>query len=152
MVDCKPVKTTMTLGVKFSIDQCPKSEEDAEEMTHVPYASAIGSLIYAMVCKRLDIAQVVGVLSRFMSNPGKEHWSAVKLVLRYLCGTSDLALCYGGMATRDELEVIGFVDADWGGDLGSRCSTSGYVFTLFGDVVCWMIKRQNIMALSSTKA
>ena len=152
MVDCKPVKTPMTLGVKLSTDQCPKSEEDAEEMTHVPYASAVGSLMYAMVCTRPDIAQAVGVLSRFMSNPGKEHWSAVKRVLRYLRGTSDLSLCYGGMATGDELDVIGFVDADWGGDLDSRRSTSGYVFSLFGAAVCWMSKRQSTVALSSTEA
>ena len=152
MVDCKPVKTPMTLGAKLSTDQYPKSEEDAEEMTHVPYTSAVGSLMYAMVCTRPDIAQAVGVLSRFMSNPGKEHWSAVKRVLRYLRGTSDLALCYGGMATGDELDVIGFVDADWGGDLDSRRSTSGYIFSLFDAAVSWMSKRQSTVALSSTEA
>ena len=63
-------------------------------MSHVPYASAVGSLLYAMVYTRLDIAHAVGVLSRFMSNQGKEHWTIVKRGFRYLCGTSDYGLCY----------------------------------------------------------
>ncbi|XP_031255452.1 secreted RxLR effector protein 161-like [Pistacia vera] len=105
-----------------------------------------------MVCMLPDIAQAVGVLSHFMSNRGKEHWSAVKKVLRYLRGTSDLAFCYGGMAIRDELDVTSFVDADWGGDLNSRSSTNGYVFTLFGAPIYWMSKKQSTVALSSTEA
>ncbi|XP_031261582.1 secreted RxLR effector protein 161-like [Pistacia vera] len=152
MADYKPVKIPMTLEVKLSTNQYPKSKEDVEEMTYVTYASAMGSLMFVVVCTKPDIAQAVEVLSRFMSNLGKEHWSAVKRVLRYLCGTSGLALCYGGMATRDELDVIGFVDADWGGDLDSRRSTSGYLFTLFGASICWMSKRQSTVALSLTEA
>ena len=65
-------------------------------MSHVPYSSAVGSLMYAMVYTRPDIAHAVGVLSRFMSNPGKEHWTAVKRVFRYLRGTSDYGLCLPG--------------------------------------------------------
>ncbi|XP_031256307.1 secreted RxLR effector protein 161-like [Pistacia vera] len=105
-----------------------------------------------MVCTGPDIAQAVGVLSRFMSNSSKKHWSAVKRVLRYLHGTSNLALCYRGMAIGDELDVIGLVYADWGGDLDSMRSTSTYVFSLFGAIVCWMSKRQSTAALSSTEA
>ena len=65
-------------------------------MSHVPYASVVGRLMYAMVCTRPDIAHSMGVLSRFMSNPGKEHWTVVKRVFRYLRGTSDYGLCYQG--------------------------------------------------------
>ena len=61
-------------------------------MAKVPYASAIGSLMYAMVCTRPDIAQVVGAVSKYMTNPGKEHWNAVKLILRYLRGTANASL------------------------------------------------------------
>ena len=53
-------------------------------MALLPYASAVGSLMYAMVCNRPDIAHTVGVVSRYMANPGKEHWEAVKWLLRYL--------------------------------------------------------------------
>ena len=61
-------------------------------MSHVPYASAVGSLMYAMVCTRPDIAHEEGILSRFMSKLGKEYWIVVKWVFRYLHGTSDYGL------------------------------------------------------------
>jgi hypothetical protein len=61
-------------------------------MSHVPYASAIGSLVYEMVCTRPYIALVVGFLSRYMSKPRKEHWKIVKRVFGYLCGTTSYGL------------------------------------------------------------
>ena len=71
-------------------------------MSHVPYASAVGSPMYAM-----------GVLSRFMSNPGKEHSTTVKWVFRYLRGTSDYGFCYQGRPGLERvLDIRGFVDAD----------------------------------------
>ena len=122
-------------------------------MSRVPYASAVGSLMYAMVCTRLDIAHAVGVLSRFMSKPGKEHWTVVKRVFRYLRGTSDYGLCYQGRPGLDKvLDIRGFVDADWAGDLDHRRYTSGYVFNLFGVEVSWMSKKQYVVALSTTEA
>ena len=66
----------------------------------MPYASVIGSLMYAMVCTRLDIAHVVGVVSKFMSRPGKQHWEAVKWILRYLKGSSDTCLCFTGASLK----------------------------------------------------
>ena len=111
-------------------------------MSHVPYASAVGSLMYAMVYTRLDIAHAVGVLSRFMSKPGKEHLTAVKQVFRYLHGTSDYGFCYQGRPGLDRvLDIRGFVDVDWAGDLDQRRYTSGYVFNLFGGAISWMSKR-----------
>eukprot|EP00253_Pinus_taeda_P035538 PITA_35538 len=100
-----------------------------------------------------NIAHAVGVLSKFMSKPGKEHWTTMKWVFRYLCGTSDYGLCYQGRPGLDrELDIYGFVDVDWAGDLDQRRSTSGYVFNLFGGAFSWMIKKQSIVALSTTKA
>ncbi|KAK8926133.1 hypothetical protein KSP39_PZI018401 [Platanthera zijinensis] len=125
MADCKPVGAPMPVGEKLSAEMCPKTHEDIEDMAKVPYASAVGSLMYAMVCTRPDIAQAVGVLSRYMAKPGKEHWSAVKRVFRYLRGTSDYSICYEGAETGRVLDVVGHVDSDWGGDLDSRRSTSG---------------------------
>eukprot|EP00253_Pinus_taeda_P029457 PITA_29457 len=98
--------------------QCPKAQEEEEDMSHVPYASAVGSLMYAMVCIRPDIAHAVGVLSKFMSKPRREHWTTVKRVFRYLRGTSDYGLCYQGrLGLERMLDIRGFVDADWAGDL-----------------------------------
>ena len=105
-------------------------------MSCVPYASAVGSLMYAMVCTRPEIAHAMGVLSRFMSKPWKEHWIAVKRVFSYLRDTSDYGLCYQGRPGLDRvLDIGGFVDADWAGDLDQRRSTSGYVFNLFGGAI-----------------
>ena len=63
-------------------------------MANVPYASTIGSLTYAIVCTRPEITHAVGVVSRYMSNSGKQHWEVVKWILRYLRGTTSLALCF----------------------------------------------------------
>jgi hypothetical protein len=68
-------------------------------MSKVPYSSTIGILMYAMVCTRPDIAHAVGVLSRYMNNPGKENWEEVKWILKYLRGTATHALCFGGSYT-----------------------------------------------------
>ena len=100
-------------------------------MSRVPYASAIGSLMYAMLCTRPDICFAVGLVSRYQSNPGLAHWEAVKRIFRYLRGTTDLILCYGG----GNLRLKGFSDADWAGDRDERKSTSGYVFILGGGAI-----------------
>jgi hypothetical protein len=76
--ECKPVRVPIRVGVKLSADQCLKTHEEEEDMYHVPYESAVGILMYAMVCARPDIAHAVTVLSRYMSKPGKEHWKTIK--------------------------------------------------------------------------
>jgi hypothetical protein len=94
-------------------------------MSHVLYASAVGSLMYAMVYTRPDIAHAVGILSRYMSKPGKENWTVVKRVFRYLHGTTSYGLCYQGRLGLDRvLDIHGFVDADWAGDLDRRVALS----------------------------
>eukprot|EP00253_Pinus_taeda_P020234 PITA_20234 len=98
---------------KLSVEQCPKTQEEEEDMSRVPYESAVSNLMYAMVYTRPDIAQAVGVLSRIMSKPGKEHWTSVKRVFKYLCATSDYGFCYQGRPGLDRvLDICGFVDAD----------------------------------------
>jgi hypothetical protein len=94
MKECKPVKVLIPVGVKLFVDQCPKIQEEEEDLSHVPYASAVGRLMYEMVCTRLNITHVVGVLSRHMSKLGKEHWTTVKMVFRYFFGTASYGLCY----------------------------------------------------------
>ena len=86
MNKAKLVSTPLSSHFKLSKEQSPKTEEERDHMSKVPYASNIGSLMYAMVCTRLNIAHAVGVVSRFMSRPGKQHWEAVKWILRYLKG------------------------------------------------------------------
>ena len=86
-----------------------------------------------MVCTRPDIGYAVGVVSRFLSNIGKEHWSAVKWILRYLKGTAKQCLCFGN----GNQILVGYVDADMAGDVDSRKSTSGYLITFVGGAVSW---------------
>jgi hypothetical protein len=82
-------------------------------MSHVPYVSEFVILMYAMVYTRPDIAHTMGVLSRYMSKLGKEHWAAVKGVFRYLRGTASYGLCYQGILGLDRVvDIHGFVDAD----------------------------------------
>ena len=92
--------------------------------------------MYAMVCTRPDIAHAVGVVSRYMNNPGKEHWMAVKWILRYLRGTKNQALCFSG----SNIALKGYVDADMAGDRDNRRSTTRYVFTVGGTTVSWVSK------------
>jgi hypothetical protein len=140
-------------GARLTVEQCRKTQEEIMDMARVPNASAVGSLLYAMVCTRLDIAHAVGVLNRYMSTTGKEHWTTVKRVFRYLCGTKDYAICYQGKpGNGSERDVHGFVDVDWAGDLDRRRSTNGYVFKKFGGAINWMSKRHAVVALSTTEA
>jgi hypothetical protein len=83
-------------------------------MARDPYENFVGSIMYVMVCTRLDISHAVGVLSRYMSTPGKEHWTTIKRVFRYLCGMKDYAICYQGRSGGDngKLDVDGFVNSN----------------------------------------
>ena len=85
-------------------------------MRRVSYACIIGSLMHVMVCMSPDIAFVVGVLTRYMGNPGKEHWAAVKWILRYLRGTPIVCLRHGSGKTMLE----GFTYSDMSGDVDSN--------------------------------
>ncbi|KAL2251475.1 UNVERIFIED_CONTAM: Retrovirus-related Pol polyprotein from transposon TNT 1-94 [Sesamum indicum] len=130
-------------------DYIEKTDSERAKMRVTPYASAIGSLMYATICTRPDIAHAVGVVSRFMSNPGVMHWEAVKWILRYLRGTKDRALVFG----KGKLTLFGFVDADFAGsDYDKRRSTTGYVFTYGGTAVSWVSKLQKVVTLSTTEA
>ena len=77
MHDAKPVSTPIAPHFKLLAAQCPSSDEDVEYMSNVTYSSAVGSLMYAMVCSRPDLSYAMSLVSRYMSNPGKEHWEAI---------------------------------------------------------------------------
>jgi hypothetical protein len=130
--DCKPMKVSIPVGSRLTVEQCPRTQEEIKEMACVPYASVVGSLMYVMVCTHPDIVHAMGVLSRYMSTPGNEHWTIFKRVFRYLRDTKDYDICYQGKTGGDsELDVHGFFDTDWVGDMDRRRSTNGYVFKMF---------------------
>ena len=78
MKEAKPVSMPLANHFKLSKRLCSTTYEEKERMMYVPYSSAVGSHMYAMVCTQPDIAHAVGLVSRFLSNPWKEHWEAVK--------------------------------------------------------------------------
>ena len=91
MKHAKPVSTPLSAYFKLRKKSCSSSKKEKKDIVSTIYSSAVGSLIYAMVCTRLDIAHAVGVVDRFLVNPGKDHWKVVKWIFRYLRGSSNCA-------------------------------------------------------------
>ncbi|RVW21877.1 Retrovirus-related Pol polyprotein from transposon TNT 1-94 [Vitis vinifera] len=116
-------------------------------MRKVPYASTMGSLMYAKVCTRPNIAHVVGIVSMFLSNPSKEHLVAAIWILRYLKGTSKTCLCFG----TNKPMLVGCTDANMARDVDSRKSTSCYLITFSRGAVLWQSRLQKCVVLSTTK-
>ena len=149
MHHCKPGDTPMAKGDKFSLSQCPNKFFEIQEMQQIPYASAIGSLMYAQVCTHPDIAYIVGMLGRYLSNPGKDHWIAVKRVMRYLQRIKDYMLTYRKL---DQLEIIGYSESNFARCQDSMKSTSGYIYLLVGGAISWKSVKQSIVASSTMAA
>ena len=96
-------------------------------MSYVPYASVAGSLMYAMVWTKLDLAQAVNVVSRYIGNPGKEHWQVLKHILEYLKGTTNIRLVYHGDTS---CALPNYSNSDYATDWDARRSGTGYTFTI----------------------
>jgi hypothetical protein len=143
LTDCKP-----SLTPADSNSVLIKKDPD-EERIEVPYRAIIGSLMYAMVCTRPDIANAVANVARYSDDPSHDHWSAAKRVLRYLVTTKHAKLVFG---SRPSEGLEGYADANWASDVDTRRSTTGYVFKLFGTAVSWKSQRQHTVATSSTEA
>ena len=145
--DLKPLSIPMDPNVRLTSMQSPSTTQDFARMRNVPYHEAVGSLMYAALGTRPDIAYAVQTVSRFTSKPGLDHWEAVKRIFRYLKGTRELWLAYGG----NEKDLLGYADAD-GSMAEDRHAISGYAFILHGGAVSWSAKRQEIVSLSTTES
>ncbi|GJY54478.1 retrotransposon protein, putative, ty1-copia subclass [Tanacetum coccineum] len=124
--------------LKFSKSQGASTPAEIQRMQNIPYASAVGSIMYAVRCTRPDVAFAQNITSRFQQNPGDAHWTAVKNILKYLRNTKDMVSCY--------------TDAGYLTDADDMKSQTGYVFVLNGGVVDWKSTKQSIFATSSTDA
>ena len=149
MKDCSPSVAPIMKGDELSLNQCPKNDLENESMKNFPYASAVASLMYAQVCTKPDIAYAVGVLGRYQSNPSMDHWKAAKKVMRYLQGTKDYMLMY---RQTDNLDLVGYSNADFVGCVDSRKSTSWYIFIMVGGAVSWRSVKQTLSATSTMEA
>ncbi|CAL0318564.1 unnamed protein product [Lupinus luteus] len=150
MSNAQVVSTPLANHFKLSLDQCPKTDEEKKYMSKVPYASAVGCLMYAMVCTRPNLVQAVSQVCKYISKPGKQHWEAVKWIFRYLKGTTGLGIMFSSKQSKPS--VIGYVDSDYAEDLDDRRSTTGFVFTLASGPIMWRSSVQSIVAMSTTEA
>lgn len=122
MSESRIVSTPLGQQFQLSANQCPKSNEDQEIMKQIPYASIIGSVMYIMICTRPDLAHAVSLTSRYMSNPGRVHWQALKWMLRYLKGTSDYGIMYKGFEDQTCDSLVGYCDSDYASNRDNRKS------------------------------
>ena len=139
MEDCKPNTTPMVHGLVLG------DGERLEEPNR--YAEPVGSLLFLANQTRPDIAFAVGRLARRMAIPTEGDMAAAKAVVRYLKGTKDMGLVYG----RAE-RLAGWADSDWAGHVGTRKSTTGFVFTLHGGSISWRSRLQGLVTSSTMEA
>ncbi|KAK8665472.1 hypothetical protein V6N13_005639 [Hibiscus sabdariffa] len=125
----------MTHGISLSKEMCPSTSQERERMSQIPYAPAIGSIMYAMT-------------SRYQANPGEGHWVAVKNILKYLRRTKYVFLVYGG---EEQLIIKGYTDASFQIDKDDSRSQSGFVFRLNGGAVSWKSSKQDTVVDSTTE-
>ncbi|CAM8895716.1 unnamed protein product [Rhodiola kirilowii] len=140
-LDCHPVNTPF----ESSKHLLPNK---GAPVSQLEYSRVIGSLMYAMTSTRPDIAFAVGKLSRYTSNPSKDHWRAVHRVLRYLKGTMNLGLVYSEFPS----VIEGYSDASWISNEEDHSSTSGWVFLLGGGAISWASKKQTCISSSTMES
>lgn len=121
MDQTKSVGTLMGAYFKLRAAMDKEYAEQCEEMSRIPYQSAVGSLMYSMIGTRPDLAFAVGMVCRNMSKPVKEHWNALKWLLRYVRGTTKMKLSY---RREGDFVIKGYCDADYAGDQDARRSTT----------------------------
>lgn len=149
---------------KFNMDQCKPNKIPIEiKLDHIeldkklegnkPCQSAIGCLMYAMLCTRPDLCFCVNLLSRYQTKNNLLVWTLIKRVLRYVKGSLDLKL-YFKKKDSDKVEILtGYADSSFADDVTTRHSTSGFFFKLFESYpISWSTKRQRCVALSSMEA
>nr|GEV55899.1 hypothetical protein [Tanacetum cinerariifolium] len=151
------VKTTFLNGylneeekLKLSKSQGTSTPAEMKRMQNVPYASAVGSIMYVVRCTRPDVVFAQNITSRFQQNPGDIHWTTVKNILKYFRNTKDMFLVYEGDLKR-ELRVSCYTDAGYLTDANDLKSQTGYVFILNGGAVDWKSAKQSIFATSSAE-
>lgn len=143
MVDCKPASTPIEKGLQLK-------KNDSDECSNQQYRELIGCLTYATLTSRPDLCAAVNYFGGFQNCYNEQHFTHAKRILRYIQGSIDLRMVYRRHEATEVL--VGFSDADWGGDQNDRKSTTGYVFKVYGNVVSWTSRKQATISQSSTEA
>ncbi len=142
--NANPVATPADCNVHLETD-----DGFSQPVDRKAYQSLVGSLLYAAIATRPDIAHAVSTVCKFSSAPTEAHLTAARRILRYLKGTAGLRLRYQRSGSR---EVVGYSDADWASSVDDRRSTSGVLYMLAGGAITWVSKRQPTVALSTAEA
>jgi len=146
---CSPLTTPLPQGLSLSIEDCPSTPAEIEEMKKIPYREALGSLMWLQVATHPDLSFPVNLLAHFAHNPGRAHWNALKHVLGYIKGTLDYGITY---RVGSSMDPVGFVDSDFAGCKNTRRSTEGNIFLVAGGPISWETKRQDTVTLSTVEA
>ncbi|KAG5869913.1 hypothetical protein JTB14_012116 [Gonioctena quinquepunctata] len=123
-----------------------------EERTNIPYREAVGSLLYPAMISRPHIVFAVSYVSQFLNNYSSQHWTAVKKILRYSQGTKSFGIIYGRCEEFNGIDLCGYTDADYAGDVTTRRSRTGYVLMINRSPVTWCSQRHQVVALFITEA
>jgi hypothetical protein len=160
MDQCTPVMTPGLCGSSIVVDKADSTHDQSADRQL--FQEMIGSLMYAAISARPDIAHAVQQLARAMQNPTQSHMQAAKRVFRYLAGTKDIGMIFGSrngdqpLDTRGRnsfrLDVCAFADADWANDKADRKSITGWVAKVNGDPISWASKKQRTVAQSTCEA
>ena len=149
MEDAKPTDSPMSAGLVLTSEMSPQSPEEQAEMDRKPYRSLTGSLLYASLLTRPDIAFPTHAVCRFNATPGQRHWKAAKRILKYLKATR----CHGIVYKKGNAAVpVTYSDSDWGDDSDTRKSQSGWCVVIASGLVDWSTKAQKTVSLSSCEA
>jgi hypothetical protein len=149
MQDSKKGFLPISHGITLRKKQCPSEPNEQERMSAIPYASAIGSIMYDMICTCPDVSYALSAMSRYQSNYGDAHWTIVKNILKYLRRTKEAFVVFRG---EEELVVKGYSDANFLTDADDSKSQPGFVFCLNGGVVNWKSSKQDTVANSMMEA
>ena len=147
MTECRTLSTPASM-VKLSKSMCPQTDTERAQMKDVAYMQAVGALNFLAAHTRPDISEAVSNVSRFMSDPGWQHWQAVKRIFRYLRG-HQRGLRFDG---NKSLRLEGWCDADFAGDVDQCRSRTGYCMYLAGAPVSWRSRLQRLSARSTAEA
>ena len=144
--NCHNVATPLPGGYKPQ-SQSPENKATPQQINY--YQSIIGSLLYIILGTRPDVAFAVICMSQFMTNPSEDHIKKALHIIKYIKSTINAKLIYNG---KSQEGILAYADADWGSDVDTRRSITGYVIKLAGAPVSWVSRKQKTVALSSTEA
>ena len=147
--NCRPSGTPLPAGTVLTSEFCASDDNERAKMSLLPYRELVGSLLYLANTTRPDISFAVGMLSRYMENPGVSHWESACHVLRYLKATRNTGILYKSSSTP---HIDAYSDADFAVDRDTRKSTSGFVFTCANGAISWRSKKQTLTAQSTVEA